>query len=134
MQAMAGLPDGEYDWTGRIIDGEYEWTGVKLIKENGEVRNAGVAADQEGAISSSVWPIKQGVYNLINKVGLSLKDAFRLGSLNPAIAARLDDELGSLRPGKRADLILIDEELNLYMTMVGGRIIHETDVIAELSY
>jgi N-acetylglucosamine-6-phosphate deacetylase len=134
MQAMAGLPDGEYDWTGRIIDGEYEWTGVKLIKENGTVRNAGVAADQEGAISSSVWPIKQGIYNLVTKVGLSLKDAFRLGSLNPAIAARLDDELGSLRPGKRADLIVIDDEINLYMTMVGGRIIHETDVIAELSY
>ena len=134
MQAMAGLPDGEYDWTGRIIDGGYEWTGVKLIKENGEVRNAGVAADQEGAISSSVWPIKKGIYNLVNNVGLSLKDAFRLGSLNPAIAARLDDELGSLSPGKRADLIVIDDEINLYMTMVGGRILHETDVIAELSY
>lgn len=134
MQAMAGLPDGEYDWTGRIIDGEYEWTGVKLIKENGTVRNARVASDQEGAISSSVWPIKKGIYNLVNKVGLSIKDAIRLGSLNPAIAAGLDDELGSLLPGKRADLIVIDDEINLFMTMVGGRIIHETDTIAELSY
>ena len=67
-------------------------------------------------------------------MGLSLKDAFRLGTLNPAIAARLDNELGSLSPGKRADLIVIDDEINLYMTMVGGRILHETDVIAELSY
>jgi len=134
MQAMAGLPDGEYDLTGRIIDGEYKWTGVKLIKENGIVRNAGVDKDQQGAISSSVWPIKKGIQNMIGKVGLSLKDAFRLGSLNPAIAAGLDDELGSLSPGKRADLIVIDEDINLFMTMVGGRILYETDVISELSY
>lgn len=134
MQAIAGLPDGEYDWSNRIIDGEYEWVGVKLVKKNGMVKHAGLAENQEGAISSSVWPIKKGIHNLVNKVGLSIKDAFRLGALNPAIAAGLDNELGSLRPGKRADLLVIDEDINLFMTMVGGKILHETDEIAELSY
>ena len=70
----------------------------------------------------------------MKEVGVSLKDAFRLGSLNPARAVGIDDELGSLQPGKRADLLVIDEEVNLFMTMVGGKIVHETDVIAELTY
>jgi len=89
---------------------------------------------QDGAISSSIWPIKHGIRNLINDVGLSLKDAFRIGSLNPAAAAGLDNELGSLRPGKRADLIVIDEDINLYTTMVGGRIVYESEDGKELLY
>ena len=79
MQAIAGLPDGEYYLSNRIIDGEYEWVGVKLIKKNGAVKRAGLDEDQEGSISSSVWPIKKGIQNMVFKVGLSLKDAFRLG-------------------------------------------------------
>ncbi len=134
MQAIAGLPDGFYDWSDRIIDGEYEWVGVKLEKENGVARLADMGPDVDGAISSSCWPLKKGVQNIMNELGVSMKDAFRLGSLNPAIAAGIDNELGSLQAGKRADLIVIDEDINLFMTMVGGKIVHETDVIAELEY
>jgi len=133
-QAIAGLPDGFYDWSDRIIDGEYNWVGVKLKKENGVARLAGMGKEVDGAISSSCWPLKKGVQNMINEVGVSLKDAFRMGSLNPAVAANLDHELGSLVRGKRADLIVIDDEINLFMTMVGGEIVHETDVVAELVY
>ncbi len=134
MQAIAGLPDGEYDWSDRIIDGEYDWVGVKLSKKNGSVRLASMDDLQDGAISSSVWPIKRGIWNMVNKVGLSLKDAFRLGSLNPAIAAGLDKELGSITPGKRADLIIIDENVNLYTTIVGGKIVYESEDGKELAY
>jgi len=134
MQAIAGLPDGFYDWSDRIIDGEYEWIGVKLEKKDGIARLAQMGDEQDGSISSSCFPLKKGVQNIINEVGLSIKDAFRLGSLNPATAAGLENELGSLRPGKRADLIIIDEDINLFMTMVGGKIVHETDVISEIHY
>ncbi len=133
MQAVAGLPDGEYDWSERIIDGEYKWVGIKLVKKDGIVRRADLK-EQEGTISSAVYPIKKGIQNMVSKVGLSLKDAFRLGALNPARAAGLEGELGSLEAGKRADLVVIDEDVNLFMTMVGGVVQHETDVIAELSY
>ena len=133
-QNIAGLPDGFYDWSDRIIDGEYNWVGVKLKKENGVARLAGMGEEVDGAISSSCWPLKKGVQNMINEVGVSLKDAFRMGSLNPAVAANLAHELGSLVRGKRADLIVIDDEINLFMTMVGGEIVHETDVVAELVY
>jgi len=127
MQAAAGLPDGEYDWSDRIIDGEYQWVGVKLIKRDGMVRLAGQDESQDGAISSSVWPIKRGVRNLVYDLGLPLKDAVRLASLNPAVAVGLDKKIGSLDPGKRADLIIIDEDINLYLTMVAGKVVYESD-------
>ncbi|MDH3649206.1 MAG: amidohydrolase family protein [Saprospiraceae bacterium] len=133
-QAIAGLPDGFYDWSDRIIDGEYNWVGVKLMKKDGVARLAESDEQLDGAISSSVYQLKKGIQNLVFDVGVKLKDAFRMGSLNPAIAAGLDGELGSLRPGKRADLIVIDDEINLFMTMVGGKIVHETEVVSELVY
>ena len=134
MQAIAGLPDGEYDWSGRIIDGEYEWVSVKLVKKDGVVRRADLEEGQEGSISSAVYPIKTGIRNLVEKVGVPLKDGFRYGSLNAAKAAGLADELGSLEPGKRADLVVVDEQLNLFMTMVGGKFVYETDIVNEMSY
>jgi N-acetylglucosamine-6-phosphate deacetylase len=127
MQAAAGLPDGEYDWSNRVIDGEYQWVNVKLIKHNGVVRLAGIDEGIDGTISSSVWPIKHGVHNMVHKVGLHLTDAVRLATLNPARAARIDSEVGSLEPGKRADLIIIDEQVNVYLAMVAGQIVYESE-------
>jgi N-acetylglucosamine-6-phosphate deacetylase len=127
MQAAAGLPDGEYDWSGRIIDGEYRWVGVKLIKKDGMVRLAGQDGQTDGTISSSVWPIKHGVRNLVNDVGLPLKDAVRLASLNPAVAAGLADRIGSLEPDKRADLLVMDEQVNINLVMVAGQVMYRAE-------
>jgi len=124
MQAAAGLPDGEYDWSGRIIDGEYQWVGVKLVKRDGMVRLSGQDDSTDGTISSSVWPIKHGVWNLVNDVGLPLKDAVRLATLNPAAAVGLDGKIGSLGPDKRADLVVIDEQVNVYLAMVAGAVMY----------
>jgi len=47
-----------------------------------------------------------------------------MASLNPARALGLDGHKGSLEVGKDADLILIDEEVNVHLTMVQGRIVY----------
>jgi N-acetylglucosamine-6-phosphate deacetylase len=123
MQAAAGLPDGVYDWSDRIIDGEYEWVGVKLVKGGGVVRQASQDPETDGTISSSVWPVRHGVWNLVDKVRLPLKDAVRLATLNPAVAVGLDDRLGAIERGKRADIVVIDEQLTLFAAMVAGRVL-----------
>ncbi len=123
MQAAAGLPDGDYDWSDRIIDGEFEWVGVKLTKRDGVVRLRSADPETDGTISSSVWPVRHGVWNLVDKVGLPLKDAVRLATLNPAVAVGIDGRVGSIGPGKRADIVIIDERLNLFAAMVAGSLL-----------
>ncbi len=51
-------------------------------------------------------------FKLVNQHVLSLPQAVRLVTLNPAKAVALDHELGSLEPGKIADLVLVS--LNRY--------------------
>ena len=49
------------------------------------------------------------VMSLVTGGDAALPEAFRLVTLNPARALGLDDALGSIEPGKTADLIVIDE-------------------------
>ena len=43
-----------------------------------------------------------------------------MGSLNPARAIGLSDEIGSIEPGKIADLVFVDDRFNVKQVMLGG--------------
>jgi len=58
-------------------------------------------------------------------VGCPLWQAVRMASLTPAQIVGADGEIGSLAPGKSADIILIDEDLDVKATYLAGRSIHE---------
>ena len=100
---------------------------MTLIKKDGVVLLADQDENQDGALSSSVWPIIRGVHNMTYQVGLPLKDSLRLASLNAARAAGIDSHVGSLEADKRADLIVIDEDVNLYATMVAGEVVFQSE-------
>ena len=62
---------------------------------------------------------------LVNVVGVSLEDAVRMASLNPAKFLGIDQRTGSLTEGKQADLAVIDDQYQCLMTMVEGRIVYD---------
>jgi N-acetylglucosamine-6-phosphate deacetylase len=109
--AVAGLADGEFELGGR-----------KLVKKNGETRFANSTADMDHTMAGSEWPINHGVHNLVKLVGVSLPDAIKMASLNPARVIGVDKTKGSLEPGKDADIIVIDDDLNVHLTLVKGRV------------
>lgn len=47
----------------------------------------------------------------VNEAGVELSDAVRMLSLNPARLLRIDGETGSIKNGKKADLVLLNNEL-----------------------
>jgi alpha-D-ribose 1-methylphosphonate 5-triphosphate diphosphatase len=67
---------------------------------------------------------------LAARLGITpLPEAVKLVSLNPARAVGLADDRGSIEPGKRADLVLVDERdalVHVLRTFVGGREIFAT--------
>ena len=62
--------------------------------------------------------------------GMSSMEALRTGTINPARALGLDKDLGSLEPGKLADLVVLDSNplenirnsSSVSMTMAGGKL------------
>lgn len=108
--AVAGLPDGEYKLTGRDI-----------VKKDGITRFADSTPDMDHTMAGSEWPINHCVKTLIQDVGVAIKDAIQMATLNPARVINMDASKGSLDPGKDADVIILDKEMNVYMTLVKGK-------------
>jgi N-acetylglucosamine-6-phosphate deacetylase len=101
----AGLPPGCYQWvSGTVIsDGET------------------VRTEQDGGLAGSMLTMDRAVANMVSAVGADLADALTMASLTPAEVLGLSDR-GRIQPGARADLVLLDEQLQVVMTIVSGEI------------
>lgn len=86
-----------------------------------EVRD-GACYRPDGVLAGSVLTMDLAVRNMHHRVGVSLIDAVSMASLNPARAIGVADRKGSLAPGKDADLVVLDHDLNVWLTMVEGRV------------
>ena len=74
-------------------------------------------------LASSVRGMDFMVRHMRQQVGLDLPTAVRMASLTPATIIGLQDDVGSLASGKRADLVLLDAELNVTNVFVNGEAI-----------
>jgi N-acetylglucosamine-6-phosphate deacetylase len=102
------LPPGEY------IFGPTD--GGEPIISDGEV---GFMPDGS-SLASSVRGMDFMVRHMHRVVGVDLPTAVRMASLTPARIVGREREIGSLEVGKRADVLLLDEDLNVRDVFVGG--------------
>ena len=52
--------------------------------------------------------------------GIPLDQAVRAATSTPARAIRMDHEIGSIAPGKRADIVILNEDLTVFAVVLGG--------------
>ncbi len=102
------LPDGEY-WFGA------EGSGVLIRKHNG----VGVTLDGT-ALASAVMGLDRCVRTMHWIAGVPLPETIRMASLTPARILGLDREIGSLEKGKRADMVVLDGDLNVRQVYLAG--------------
>jgi N-acetylglucosamine-6-phosphate deacetylase len=88
----------------------------------------GVCRDSEGTLAGSVLDMAQALRNVMLFTGCDLPAASRMASTNPAAFLGLDGETGSIEAGKRADLVVVDEGLEVVDTIIGGNIQQTWDV------
>ena len=77
--------------------------------------------DDEGRLAGAHLDMAGAVRNAVQMLGLDLGVALRMASANPAAFLKLDGKLGRIAPGQRADLALLDEQLNVVHTWIGGQ-------------
>ena len=102
-----------------LADGEYDLVGYRVTVQDGKATLA------DGTIAGSAATMDMCVRNLSQEVGVPLPDALTMASLNPARVLGLGGSLGSLEVGKKANLLVIDDQVNVYLAMVEGRIVHQ---------
>ena len=80
--------------------------------------SGGVRLDDD-TIAGSTVPMDQAVANLVLHCDVPLEDAVAAASTTPARLLGLDRH-GELRPGARADLVALDDDLRAVATWIGG--------------
>ncbi|MFE2512570.1 N-acetylglucosamine-6-phosphate deacetylase [Streptomyces naganishii] len=73
-----------------------------------------------GSIAGSTLTLDRAFQRAVTVDGLRVEDAVAALSANPARLLGLDDRVGSLEPGKDADLVLLDEDFGLRGVMRHG--------------
>jgi len=76
--------------------------------------------DANGGLCGSKLTLDAAARNLIKHTGCSLTDAFLAASANPAKAVGMFSDIGSVEAGKYADLIFVDEDLNVKKVISKG--------------
>ncbi|HEY8491619.1 MAG TPA: amidohydrolase family protein, partial [Dehalococcoidia bacterium] len=112
----AGLPDGRYGRGGRAV-----------------TVAGGAALLPDGTLAGSTTPMHRMVANAARFAGVPLHTAVAMATRNPAAALGLEGEVGSLAPGRIADLVVLDAELTVHLTVVGGRVAYRSAALAEVA-
>lgn len=102
------MPDGEYIF-GPTDGGEL------FIRRD----NVGIMPDGQ-ALASGVCGMDHMVRTFAKLTGRPVWEVIRLATFTPATIAGFDDEIGSISRAKRADLLILDRELNLQRIFVDG--------------
>lgn len=100
-----------------LDDGRYHLVGQKVVVKGGR------ATLENGTLAGSTVRLTECVKNMVTEVGIPLNRAVQMASLNAASAMGLSDRLGSIAVGKDANLVVLDKEVNVLLTMVRGKII-----------
>ena len=74
------------------------------------------------AFAGSVSTIARSFRLLAGEWGVPMTEAVRMTATNQARLLGLEDDLGSIEVGKRADFVLLDEELNVVQVIKAGRV------------
>jgi N-acetylglucosamine-6-phosphate deacetylase len=89
----------------------------------------GVAmVEDRSCYAGSIQALDQMVRNLVNDAQIPLVDAIRMATLTPAQVIGIDAECGSIAAGKRADLCLLDKNLQVTKTVIAGKVVFEREV------
>lgn len=98
-----------------IPEGESELGGQKVIVKNKQARL------ESGALAGSILTFIDAFKNMIEFSGCSIEEAVKMSSVNQAREFGLENK-GTLEPKKDADLLILDQQLNIKQTILGGNI------------
>jgi len=121
--SAVGLGPGKYSIEG--LDAIVEANVAEEFEIPEEEGNYVAKLPSRDAFAGSVATIDRCVRNMVKFVGLSIQDAVKMATINPAKVMGVDDKKGSLAEGKDADMVILDEDVNVVMTVVGGRIVYK---------
>lgn len=104
-----GMPDGTYSLGGQPV----------TVK-------SGAARLNNGALAGSILTLNKSIKNIHNNTNYPLYEIVKMASYNGAKYCRVDDKKGQIKENFDADLTIFDENIDVKMTIIGGKIVYNT--------
>jgi N-acetylglucosamine-6-phosphate deacetylase len=95
--------------------GEFELAGQRIVCEQGR------CAAADGTLAGSALTMAEAVRNAQRLMAVDAATAVRMASAVPSAVLGLADELGAIRAGMRADLVMVDHAGTVAETWISGR-------------
>ncbi|WP_300902547.1 N-acetylglucosamine-6-phosphate deacetylase [uncultured Clostridium sp.] len=104
-----GMPDGTYSLGGQPV----------TVK-------SGAARLNNGALAGSILTLNKSIKNIHDNTNYPLYEIVKMASYNGAKYCRVDDKKGQIKENFDADLTIFDENIDVKMTIIGGKIVYNT--------
>lgn len=102
-----------------LKNGKYDLGGQEVTVAEGK------AVLQDGTLAGSILKMEKAFQNITLFTGCSIEEAVQMTSINPAKQLGIYDRKGSIQAGKDADIVILDEQLNVYMTFCRGDLAYQ---------
>ena len=96
--------------------------GSQLILREGE-DVCWVESKAKKGLAGSVLTMRDALVNLTRHMQMPIEEAIECATLTPAKILGLERRKGSIEPGKDADIVALDEQLKVALTMVAGQVV-----------
>lgn len=103
-----------------LSEGQYQIDERTVVVKDGAVRLP------DGTLAGSILTLDVGLRNFMAATGEPLEKVWQTSSLNAARSLHMADHKGSLEVGKDADFVLVDDHINVQLTVADGRIVYQT--------
>lgn len=104
---------------GGLSDGVYDLGGQAVTVEGGLCRLS------DNTIAGSVLKLNKALKNFKDNTSCSLPEIVKMATLNAAKVIGEENERGSIAAGKRADLVILNQDFDVEKTIIGGEICFE---------
>ena len=102
-----GMPDGNYTLGGLEV----------TVSGNHAVLTS------DGALAGSVTNLFDCMKTAVKEMGIPLETCIACATINPAKSLGVEKTYGVIAPGRKADLILMDDQLEIQSVIKDGKII-----------
>ncbi|QCX33366.1 N-acetylglucosamine-6-phosphate deacetylase [Caloramator sp. E03] len=97
-----------------LCDGLYSLGGQDVYVKDGQARL------KDGTLAGSTLTLSKALYNAVNNLNITLIDAIKMVTSNPAKLLKLDNEIGYIKEGFYADIVIFDDDINIKHVFVNG--------------
>lgn len=104
---------------GGMHEGEYDFADQKVFMKDSK------AILKDGTLAGSTLTLNKAVKNLVQTANAKLTDAVRMAGLNGAKVINLEHSKGVISSGRIADIVVMDDEYEVDMTIQNGKIVYQ---------